>query len=139
MFIADHYLYILNMTENTKKSLPKKWTDAEEEKLLALVKEKKTDEEIAKELGRSVGAQCIRRSQIAVRMSKDGKPNSTVCDVCGLSEEELEKQLGIDKKKDAKKSSTNSKSKTSRDGGIMERTQDLKDIVKQLNELVQSL
>ena len=38
------------MTETPKKTLPKKWTDAEEEKLLALVKEKKSDEEIAEEL-----------------------------------------------------------------------------------------
>ena len=75
------------MTETTKESTPKKWTPEEEEKLLALVKEKKSDEDIAKELGRSVGAQCIRRSQIAVRMSKEGKPDSTVCDVCGLTEE----------------------------------------------------
>ncbi len=139
MFIADHYLYILNMTENTKKTLPKKWTPEEEEKLLDLVEAKKTDEEIAKELGRSVGAQCIRRSQIAVRMSKDGKPNSTVCDVCGLSEEELEKQLGIDKKKDAKKSSTSSKSKVRPDGGSSGPIQEVKDIVSRLNELVNLL
>ena len=127
------------MTEVTKKSLPRKWDDEQEKKLLQLVKDKKTDEEIATEINRSVGAQIIRRSQIAVRLSKEGKPNSEVCATCGLSEEELEKQLDIDKKKNAKKSSTNSKSKTRPDGGKQDLTQEIKDTVKRLNELVQSL
>eukprot|EP00663_Eupelagonemidae_sp_cell21sb_P001684 gene1684-7230_t len=91
------------MTETTKKSTLKKWTEAEELLLLALVKEKKSDEQIAKELGRSVGAQCIRRSQIAVRMAKEGKSDDTVRDVCGLTDEEIKKQIDIDKKKMAKK------------------------------------
>ncbi len=91
------------MTEVSKESMPKKWTEEEEKKLLDLVKQKKNDDEIAKELERSVGGPIIRRRRIAVRMVNDGKPHSEVCEVCGISEEELEKHNDFDKKNEKKK------------------------------------
>ena len=119
--------------------MPKKWTPEEEKKLLDLVKHEKSNEEIAAELGRSVGAQIIRRSMIAVRLSKEGKCICEVCDTCGITEEELEKQLAFDKKKKDKPSSTGSKSKTSQGGGSSEKIQEMKDIVSRLTQLINEL
>ncbi len=127
------------MTENTKKPMPKKWTPEEEKKLLDLVKHEKSNEEIATTLGRSVGAQTIRRNMIAVRLSKEGKCICEVCDTCGITEEELEKQLAFDKKKKDKPSLTSSKSKTSQGGGSSEKIQEMKDIVSRLTQLINEL
>ncbi|MCP4613061.1 MAG: hypothetical protein GY845_30580 [Planctomycetes bacterium] len=83
-----------------KKALPKRWTADEEAELLKLVKQDKSPEEIAKALGRTVGGPQIRLGQIAVRMiQEEGKTLPVVCDLTGLKEEEVDKQLTFANKK----------------------------------------
>ena len=76
-----------------KKSLPKRWTPEEEQKLLKLVKLKKSPEEIAEALGRTVGGPVIRLNKIAVRMVQGGKSRADAISATKVTEEQLEKQL----------------------------------------------
>lgn len=93
-----------------KKQMPKRWSAEEEAELLKLVKQDKSPEEIAKALGRTVGGPQIRLGQIAVRMiQEEGKTLPVVCDITGLKEEEVDKQLTFANKKKAKNTSSGSK------------------------------
>jgi hypothetical protein len=90
---------------NTKKLQPRRWSSEMEEDLLAMVKKGWDDEKIATELGRTVGAQIIRRKQIAARLlaADDPPTEDDVLKRCKITEEDLQDQKERDSKNPGKK------------------------------------
>ena len=107
---------------------PKRWTPEEESELLQQIKDKMPNEEIAEAHGRSIGGVCIRKSIIAVRMSKEDDPKSIeeISEICDMTVDELKNQIEIDKK-----NRRNSKSSPPKKGQIIPQVVGLRKRTKQ--------
>ena len=112
----------------TKKQ-PRRWTQEEEDKLLGMISQGWDDAKIASELERTVGAQIIRRKQIAIKMlSADNPPTlESVIKKCNISEEDIKDEQERTSKNPGKKRK------------LLNTKQEIKTLVEKLGDLVKEL
>ena len=75
----------------------KRWSNAEELKLLKRLQGGESLEDIANDNdnGRAIGGLTIRRNQIAMRLYKEGKPKAVIQKETMISDSDYEEQLGF--------------------------------------------
>ena len=89
--------------------MSKRWTRDEELMLLQLADDNKTDDDIAKELNRSIGAIAIRRKVLGAQMVSSGDDSNEVAGRLKITEDDIKDQQVRNEKRNKKVNSLDNK------------------------------